>query len=300
MKQSPLSFLPRLTGFFTFLAFLGISLSSCSRSGSADIDPNPPTGIRNVNLFLSDAPADFKNVFVDIQQVEVKVDLDRTHEFDNSYGDDDEDFDDTEEVDDYGRWVTLNFAPQTLDVLALRNGIERLLGNATVPTRIRKVRFTLGQSSYLVDGDEKRFRMTLITERENLVYLRVKAADMDNTLAGNVDLRADFDLASSVEKVGDDYVIRPRMRLFNVQTDGNVTGSISPTPVGARVVITDGNGFTTGAIPMVEEGFFRVRGLKPGTVYTVTVIAPDYTPYEIRDVMVNPGEDTPLGEINLR
>lgn len=300
MKQSPLSLLSRLTGFFTLLAFLGISLSSCSRSGSADIDPNPTTGIRNVNLYLSDAPADFKNVFVDIQKIEVKVDLDRTHEFDDSYGDSDEDYDDTEEVDDYGRWVTLNFAPQTLDVLALRNGIERLLGNATVPTRIRKVRFTLGQESYLIDGESQHFRMTLVNELENLVYLRVKSADIDNSLPGNVDLRADFDLARSVEKVGDEYIIRPRMRLFNLQTTGNVIGNIAPTPVGARVLITDGNGFETGAIPAVEEGFFRVRGLKPGTVYTVTVTAPDLTPYEIRDVMVNAGEDTQLGEINLR
>jgi hypothetical protein len=142
--------------------------------------------------------------------------------------------------------------------------------------------------------------MTLVNELENLVYLRVKSADIDNSLPGNVDLRADFDLARSVEKVGDEYIIRPRMRLFNLQTTGNVIGNIAPTPVGARVLITDGNGFETGAIPAVEEGFFRVRGLKPGTVYTVTVIAPDFTPFEIRDVMVNAGEDTQLGEINLR
>lgn len=300
MKQSPLSFVSRLTGFFTLLTILGISLSSCSRSGSADIDPNPTTGIRNVNLFLSDAPADFLNVFVDLRKIEVKVDLDRTHEFDDSYGDADEDYDDTEEVDDYGRWVTLNFAPQTLDVLALRNGVERLLGNATIPTRIRKVRFTLGQESYLIDGESQQFRMTLVNDLENLVYLRVKAADIDNTLPGNVDLRVDFDLARSVEKVGDEYIIRPAMRLFNAQTTGNVIGNIAPTPVGARVLITDGHGFETGAIPAVEEGFFRVRGLKPGTVYTVTVTAPDFRPFEIRDVMVNAGEDTQLGEINLR
>jgi len=300
MKQSPLSFVSRLTGSLTFLALLGISLSSCSRSGSADIDPNPTTGIRNVNLYLSDAPADFQNVFVDIQKIEVKVDLDRTHEFDDSYGDTDEDYDDTETADDYGRWVSLNFTPQTMDVLALRNGLERLLGNATVPTRIRKVRFTLGQESYLIDGESQHFRMTLVNELENLVYLRVKSSDIDNSLPGNVDLRADFDLARSVEKVGDEYIIRPRMRLFNLQTTGNVIGNIAPTPVGARVLITDGNGFETGAIPAVEEGFFRVRGLKPGTVYMVTVTAPDFTPYEIRDVMVNVGEDMSLGEINLR
>lgn len=300
MKQSPLSFVSRLTGFFTFLAILGISLSSCSRPGSADIDPNPTTGIRNINLFLSDAPADFKNVFVDIQKIEVKVDLDRTHEFDDSYGDADEDYDDNGEADEYGRWVTLNYAPQVLDVLALRNGLERLMGNTTVPTRVRKVRFTLGPNTYLVDGVDKRFRPTLVNETETLVYLHVKSADIDNSIPGNVDLRVDFDLASSLEQVNDDYILHPRLRLFNAQTTGGLTGNVSPIAVGARVVITDDFGFTTGAIPTSDEGYFRVIGLKPATPYRIIVSAPGFTSAEFRDVMINAGDDYQLGDINLR
>ena len=300
MKQSPLSAVSRLLGLFSFMTLLGIALTSCSRSGSGTIDPNPTTGMRNVNVILSDAPADFENVFVDLQKIEIKVDRDRTHEADDSYGDADEDYDDTEEVDDYGRWITINFAPQMLDVLALRNGIERLLGNATVPTRVRKIRFTLGQESYLVDGDGRNFRTTLVNDTENLVYVRIKGADIDNTMPGNVDLRVDFDLARSIELMGDEYIFRPKMRPFNLDITGSVVGNIAPTPVGARVLITDGHGFETGAIPAAQEGFFRVRGLKPGTVYSVIVEAPGFTPYEIRDVMVDRGGETQLPEINLR
>jgi hypothetical protein len=300
MKQSPLSFLSRLTGLFTFLALMGFSISSCSRSGADEIDPNPTTGLRNVNLYLTDAPADFKNVFVDIQKIEVKVDLDRTHEFDDSYGDGDEDQDDNEEVDEYGRWVTLNYAPQVLDVLALRNGLERLMGNVTVPTRVRKVRFTLGSNTYLVDGVGKRFRPRLVNETDAFVYLRVKSADMDNSIIGNVDLRADFDLASSLEQENDDYILHPRLRLFNAQTTGGVTGNVYPVEVGARVMILDDLGFTTGAIPTIEEGYFRVVGLKPGTPFRMVISAPGYAPAEFRNVMVNAGEDYQLGDINLR
>jgi len=302
MKQSPLSFVSRLTGSLSFLALLGISLSSCSRSGadSIDIDPNPTTGIRNVNLYLTDAPADFQNVFVDIQKIEVKVDLDRTHEFDDDFGDADADADDNSDADEYGRWVTLNYAPQVLDVLALRNGLERLMGSATVPTRVRKVRFTLGPDTYLVDGDRKRFRPTLINETETFVYLHVKSADIDNSIPDNVDLRVDFDLSRSLVHVNDDYELRPTLRLFNAQTAGNITGNIYPITVGARVEVSDRFGVISGAIPTPNEGFFRVSGLKQGVAYTVTVTAPGYQPYEIRDVMVNPGEDNQLGDIFLR
>ena len=302
MKQSPMSFVSRLTGSLTFLALLGISLSSCSRSGAdpIDIDPNPTTGIRNVNLYLSDAPADFQNVFVDIQKIEVKVDLDRTHEFDDDFGDDDVDMDDVNDADEYGRWVTLNYAPQVMDVLELRNGLERLMGNATVPTRVRKVRFTLGSGTYLIDGDGKRFRPTLINETEAFVYLHVKAADIDNAIPDNVDLRVDFDLARSLVRVNDDYELRPALRLFNAQTTGSITGNIYPVTVGARVEVSDGFGVVTGAIPTANEGLFRIRGLKQGVPYDVVVTAPGYQPYEIRNVMVNPGEDNQLGDIFLR
>lgn len=298
MKQSALS-ISRLTGFFSALLLMGLVLTSCSRSDVSDIAPNPTVNLRNVNLYLSDAPADFQHVNIDIQKIEVKVDLDRSHENDDSYGDNDEDYDDTEEVDVFGRWISLNVMPQQMDVLALRNGLERLMGNATVGTRIRKVRITLGNANTLVDGDGRTCRFTLINDTENFIYARVKNEDMDNSLRGNIDLRVDFDLARSIVPDGDEYILSPKIRLFNLSTTGSVVGTIAPFEVGARVMITDGRGFETGAIPTVGEGLFRVRGLRPGVAYTITITAPGYHDQEIRDVVVNPNEEYQLPEINL-
>jgi hypothetical protein len=299
MKQSSLS-LSRLMGAFSTLLMLAAVVTGCSRSVAHDIQPNPTTPLRNVNLYLTDAPADFQHVYFDIQKIEVKVDLDQTHANDDSFGDNDEDYDDTEEVDQFGRWVTLNVAPQQLDVLALRNGVERLMGNAAVPTRIRKVRITVGDENRLINGEGRDCRLALINDTEHLLYVRVKAADMDNSLPGTTELRLDVDLARSIVAAGDEYVLTPQMRLFNLQTTGAVSGNISPTDAGARVMITDGLGFETGAIPAPQEGMFLVRGLRPGVVYTVMVTAPGYNDYEIRDVMVERGGELQLGEITLR
>ena len=299
MKQSSLS-LSRLMGAFSTLLMLAAVVTGCSRSVAHDIQPNPTTPVRNVNLYLTDAPADFQHVYFDIQKIEVKVDLDQTHANDDSFGDNDEDYDDTEEVDQFGRWVTLNVAPQQLDVLALRNGVERLMGNAAVPTRIRKVRITVGDENRLINGEGRDCRLALINDTEHLLYVRVKAADMDNSLPGTTELRLDVDLARSIVAAGDEYVLTPQMRLFNLQTTGAVSGNISPTDAGARVMITDGLGFETGAIPAPQEGMFLVRGLRPGVVYTVMVTAPGYNDYEIRDVMVERGGELQLGEITLR
>lgn len=296
MKQYPLS-LSRLLGSFVAFLLLAVVLTSCTRSGVERIDPNPSN--QNINVFLSDAPSDFEHVYVDIQKVEVKVDLDRSHANDDSYGDDDLDIDDTEEADQYGRWVTLNFAPQVMDVLALRNGLERLLGNASVPNRVRKVRFTIGDQNKVIDGDGVDKRLTLINETENLLHLHVKADDMDNSTPGSIDLRVDMDLARSVQAAGDEYVLRPQFRLFNLQTTGSIIGNINPFGLGARVTITDGRGFEAGAIPTTGEGFFRVRGLRPGLTYTVTIEAPGFHPFEIRDVVVERQLETELPEINL-
>jgi hypothetical protein len=287
-------------GAFSTLLMLAAVVTGCSRSVAHDIQPNPTTPVRNVNLYLTDAPADFQHVYFDIQKIEVKVDLDQTHANDDSFGDNDEDYDDTEEVDQFGRWVTLNVAPQQLDVLALRNGVERLMGNAAVPTRIRKVRITVGDENRLINGEGRDCRLALINDTEHFLYVRVKAADMDNSLPGTTELRLDVDLARSIVAAGDEYVLTPQMRLFNLQTTGAVSGNISPTDAGARVMITDGLGFETGAIPAPQEGMFLVRGLRPGVVYTVMVTAPGYNDYEIRDVMVERGGELQLGEITLR
>lgn len=296
-----LSFFPqtRKPGFFSVLFVLGLLLTGCTRSGADDIDPNPLPQYRNVNLFLSDAPADFQQVLIDIQKIEVKIDLDATHENDDYYGDNDDDYDDTEEVDAFGRWVSLNVNPVQLDVLSLRNGLERLMGTALVGTRIRKVRITLGHANTLIDGDGRFCRLSLVNDTENFIYARVKSDDMDNSVRGTTDLRVDFDLARSIVPDGDEYLLTPQIRLFNLRTSGSVSGMIIPGEVGARVRITDGRGFETGAIPAFDQGIFRVRGLRPGVAYTLTVQAPNYHDYEIRDVVVNAGEEIELPEINL-
>ena len=128
----------------------------------------------------------------------------------------------------------------------------------------------------------------------------MKAADLDNSTPGNTDLRLDFDLARSIVPAGDEYVLRPQLRLFNLQTSGAVSGNIFPTEVGARVLIADGLGFETGAIPGPQEGMFLVRGLRPGVVYSVRVTAPGYHDTEIRDVLVEQGGELQLGEIILQ
>ncbi len=298
MKQFPLS-VSRLLGSISLAFLASLFLTACSRSNDMNDLVELPAPSQRINVFLSDAPADYQHVFIDIEKVEVKVDRDRSHESDDSYGDSDDDYDDIEEVDQFGRWVTLDFNPQVMDVLALRNGVERLLGSVNVPTRVRKVRFTIGSNSYVVDGDGRQSRLTLINETENYVYVRVKEADMDRLVRGSIDLRIDFDLARSVEAVGDEFVLRPKVRLFNLQTSGSIAGNIFPLAVGARVSVVDGLGFETGAIPSSEDGLFRIRGLRPGIVYTVVIDAPGFRPYEIRDVEVRAQAETQLDEINL-
>ncbi len=298
MKQFPLS-LSRFLRSISAVLLASLFLTACSRSSDMnDLNDLPPP-TQKINVFLSDAPADYQHVFIDIEKVEIKVDRDGSHASDDSYGDFDDDYDDIEDVDQFGRWITLDFNPQVMDVLALRNGMERLLGAANVPTRVRKVRFTIGSNSYVVDGDGRQSRLTMINETENFVYVRVKEADMDRSVRGSIDLRVDFDLARSVEAVGDEFVLRPKMRLFNLQTSGSVAGNIFPLAVGARVLVVDGLGFETGAIPSTEDGLFRIRGLRPGVVYTMVIDAPGYRPYEIRDVEVRAQTETSLGEINL-
>ena len=103
--------------------------------------------------FAFASPGDFEAVNLDIQKVEVKFDDDSRHSSDDRFGDSDDDKDDhTKKKDDYGEWVDLAYTPAVVDVLKLRNGVEKMLADGNVKGTVRKVRITLGTNNTVVKG----------------------------------------------------------------------------------------------------------------------------------------------------
>jgi hypothetical protein len=280
-------------GFASMIMAFAILFSACTKSGMGSGN--------GLQVYLTDAPTDLAAVSLDILKVEAKVDNDDKHRDDDHYGDSDDDKDDhSQRKDNYGEWVDLNVTAGVINVLELRNGVEKLIAaSSNIQGKVRKIRITLGTKNSVTLQDNTVIPLNILNDTQNMIYIKLndehrgRGSD-DRTTA----VRIDFDLGNSVVLIGGKYYLKPVVRPFCNENFGEVEGKVLPLDAQAVVRITDGAGFNAVALPF-RGGEFKIRGLKAGT-YTVTVeaLAP-YKSQTINNVVVKKGEDTKLGTITL-
>ena len=158
-----------LTGAITFY--------SCSKDNAS--------GTSNLRVRLTDAPAAYDEVNVDIKEVRVNF------------------------RDDSTGWVALNTNAAVYDLLQLQNGVDTLLATGTVQSGILKeVRLILGSNNTIVVGGVS-YPLTIPGGEESGLKIKVGkhiAAGIDSILV-------DFDAALSVKEEGGSYKLRPVIKL---------------------------------------------------------------------------------------
>jgi hypothetical protein len=249
---------------------------------------------RKVSIYLTDGPMDLKNVFIDVQKVEVKIDSDSS----TSDDDDKDDDDHLSNRDKHGEWKTLVFTPKVIDVLKLQNGVEMLLGSIEVLRDVEKVRVTLGSNNTVVDENDVSHTLNLINNTNNLLYIKIGDDDCDrNDTLKSDELRIDFDLSKSIKYVAGKYYVSPRLQPFSNVGYGEIEGKVLPEGIKAKVTISNGQGEPKIGNPD-KKGRFRVRGLKEGT-YSVLFEAPGRTSKTLNNIVVRKGKDVELRTVSL-
>ena len=255
---------------------------------------------RKVSVFLTDGPMDLKNVFIDVQKVEIKIDNDSS----SSNSDDDDDDDDKDDDDhlkdrdEHGEWKTLVFEPKVIDVLKLQNGVEMLLGSIEVLRDVEKVRVTLGNNNTVVDEKDSTHSLILSNATNNLLYIKIGDDDCDkNDSTKSEEIRVDFDLSKSIQFLNGKYYLKPKLHSFSNSGYGEIEGKVLPEGIKAKVTISNGQGEPSVGFPD-KKGRFRVRGLKAGT-YSVLFEAAGRTSKTINGVEVRKGKDVELKTVTL-
>lgn len=253
------------------------SLSSCSKDSSTDPNnPNNPnnSGNAKVNFHLTDDPAAYDAVYIDIQQVEVKM----------------------EGAADASVFPLLR--PGIYNLLDFRNGIDTLLvSQAGLPAgTISQIRLILGNNnSVVVNG---------VTEPLNTPSAQQSGLKLNlkETLEPGLtyDVWIDFDAGKSIVETGNGkYNLKPVIRAYSDLTDGRVKGNVGPSTLNITVYMDDGAGNIYSAIPNAN-GDFMFTGLPEGT-YTLTVDAADplITDYVQTGVVVKYGTTVNIGGVIL-
>lgn len=294
----------KLYGLAAMTVLAALVLYSCSKEDSGS--NNVPPGQQHVTLYLTDDPAYFDKVMVDIRSVKVLVD---TCTKPNSRDDDDDDddgrghgnghHDDDDDRDDTCiSWQTLNITPGVYDLLTLRNGTDTLLANGLIPKgKIKKIKIELGNNNSLVK-DSVTYPLKLFPGIGSTVIIKVKGGDWDEYSPDRFRLWLDFDVTRSVIRVRDgQFYLKPVIVLFTVKATGSIEGRVLPRE--AYPVISVYNAQDTGyAIPW-GNGQYKVRGLKEGAYKVFVNASNGYQDTTINDVQVRRGRETKLPTITL-
>lgn len=276
------------------VAAAAIAFVACQKG---DVQNNETTALK---VYLTDHPADFDKVLVNITTVEAKIDTGKATCKDDKHGRRPEAFDHDGDDhrsrrDAFGFWQTLSFTPGSYDLLTLRNGVDTLLATGTVTGTIRKIR--MGVSSVTVVKNGVSYPVILSADLQNYIYVHVHNKELDR---GNDSSKVwvDFDVARSIVEQNGQYYLRPVLKPFNDRNFGGLEGSVTPTDAGV-VVTAYGSTDTATAMPD-KRGNYCIRGLDGGSYKLVFDANNGYIDTTINNVSVTAGRRTRVAAVVLK
>ncbi|MBM4161436.1 MAG: DUF4382 domain-containing protein [Ignavibacteria bacterium] len=244
-------------------------LAACDASNVTE----PQTG--QIKIFLVDSPADFDQVNVVVDRVEVH----------------------SASADSGSGWFVVNENAGTHDLLKLRNGVTGLLGDAALPAgHYTQIRLLVGSGSNVVVGGQP-YSLTIPSGQQTGVKLNHPFVIEGGKL---YELTLDFDADRSIKAMGGNrYTMVPVIRLQANVVSGTVSGVVQPV-VAKPIVWTVAGIDTVSTKADPTSGAFKLMAMPEGT-YTVRV-APAVTTFRdttITGVVVTKRQDKNLGAITL-
>lgn len=259
---------------FFIIALLALFFTACN-----DNDDSNQTARMMVRM--TDAPGDYDEVNIDVQDIMIKTSTDTGEEGWESIVSDD-------------------FVPGVYNLLDLTGGVSLLLADNVVPAgELGQIRLVLGENNTLVKGDEVIDLSTPSAMQSGLKLM------VNQTLQAGAtyEFVLDFDVSKSIVTAGTSgsFNLKPVIRVSATATSGAIKGKIDPILEGYQVEASVQVGDLDPIIALVNEetGMFQLNGVPAGT-YTVTLtpnVASGKTPIVIENVVVENGEVTDVGSV---
>ncbi len=143
------------------------------------------TEVANLEIRLTDNPANYTQVNVDIQKVSVKFDSDSVS------------------------WVDLNTNAGVYNLLNFQNGINTVLATGTVSQNtVKEIRFELGPNNSVLESGVVH-NLTIPSGSES--GLKIKVSKKLNATLQSIII--DFDAAESIKEENDGYKLKPVLKL---------------------------------------------------------------------------------------
>ncbi|WP_010230802.1 DUF4382 domain-containing protein [Gillisia marina] len=256
----------KFTGFL--MAILAVTvLFSCSNDDSSNGDS------ARVKVRMTDAPGDYKAVFVNVVDVMVKSDASASEE----------------------GWVSLAGVQTGMyDLLTLTGGVTQLLADAEVEAGyLSQIRLVLGGDNYLILNDGSRQELSTPSAQQSGLKIKV---DQELEAGQEYEFLLDFDVDQSIVTAGNSggFILKPVIRATATAETGTIVGAVHPTnfqyEVTAQNATAKISAFTN------TNGEFALNGV-PAGVYKITITPSLASAFQVKTM--NNIEVTANGTIDL-
>jgi hypothetical protein len=242
---------------------------SCNKSSSS--------GAAHLQVMLTDDPANYDAVYIDVQKVEVNISSDSGS---------------------HSGWQAVNvLRPGIYNLLNFKNGIDTLLASADLPAgALSQMRLILGSSNSVLMNGQSYPLKTPSAQQSGLKF------NIHSTLTAGIVYRLwiDFDASRSIVATGSGaYLLKPVIRTYTAAIGGSIKGYALPSEAKTQVWAAMGTDSLM-ALPDSATGYYFFGGMIAGT-WNLLFHAQDST---YRDttftVSVNTGAVTNAGTVALR
>jgi len=245
--------------YVTLVGLLVMQISSCTK------DTTENKQAAKLTVRMTDAPANYDEVLIDVQGVEV--------------------------TGNGGSAVMLNTTAKVYNLLELSNGVNALIATGDLNAgAVSQIRLILGtNNSVKVAGVV--YPLTTPSDMQSGLKLQV-----NQTFEAGVsyEMLLDFDASQSIVLKGNnEYQLKPVIRTIDTAISGSIKGSVSPL-TGNILIAATSNGVTYTTVT-AANGSFLIAGLPLGAYdITVTPVLP-LQPITITGKAVVVGASTDLG-----
>lgn len=260
---------------FVFLFALMSGLVSCSSDDSSGSEDSARVAVR-----LTDAPGDYKHVFVEVEDVMIKT---------------------TAEGGEEEGWVSLEGVNTgVIDLLSLTGGVTELLVDTEIEAGyMHQIRLVLGDDNSIVTHAQPSATYDLKTPSAQQSGLKIMVNE--ELQAGETyTFILDFDVDKSVVSTGSgDFSLKPVIRMAIEEDTGAIVGNVHPSE--DPVLVTAQSGSMYASAYTDADGDFMIHGLPAGT-YKVTatpVAGLGLQAFVKSNVTVGAGETVTLEDIFL-
>jgi hypothetical protein len=253
-----------LLAFISSLIFISCSKNENSSSGKAQL-----------KVYLTDAPASYDQVIIDIKDVQINVSNDSTE-----------------------KWQSLSTVKAgSYDLLRLVNDDDTLLASSDIPTgMIHQMRLVLGTNNYVVVNGQN-----IPLETPSAQQSGLKLNIQQNVSSGILyTITLDFDAGKSIVKTGNNkYILKPVIRTVFNAVGGSIKGFVLPDTVTTAVYAIQAPD-TIASTFTGSNGGYLIKGLAAGT-YTLNFVPNDttFTVQTKTGVTVTTGNVTTVDTVHL-